>query len=136
MKMLYLILILIISAGCTQTTEEPVAYETRSPDTEVPPATSEPSSPGSAAEEVMSGEVTIEIKDFAFVPAKITVRSGTTVTWINMDGAPHTVSEDNYIFESGTIGKGESYTYTFDSAGMISYYCNFHPYMTGSVAVK
>lgn len=139
MKILYLVLILIITAGCAGTSEEPVTKEIQSPGVEAPQTTSPPSTPvptKSATEEVLSGEVTVEIKNFAFVPAKITVKEGTTVTWINMDGAPHTVSEDNYIFESGTINKGESYSYTFDSANMFSYYCNFHPYMTGAVVVK
>src|SRR5947208_15770651 len=33
----------------------------------------------------------IEIKDFAFNPQKITVKSGEKITWINRDAEPHTV---------------------------------------------
>src|SRR5881398_2016520 len=33
----------------------------------------------------------IEIKDFAFNPQTITVKSGQTITWINRDEEPHTV---------------------------------------------
>jgi len=33
----------------------------------------------------------IEIKDFAFNPQNITVKSGEMITWINRDEEPHTV---------------------------------------------
>ena len=33
----------------------------------------------------------IEIKDFAFNPQTITVKSGEKITWINRDEEPHTV---------------------------------------------
>ena len=38
-----------------------------------------------------AGQNKIEIKDFAFNPQTITVKSGEKITWINRDEEPHTV---------------------------------------------
>jgi plastocyanin len=42
------------------------------------------------ADSTSSKQNTIEIKDFAFNPQTITVKSGQTITWINRDEEPHT----------------------------------------------
>jgi hypothetical protein len=34
------------------------------------------------------------IKNFAFSPATLTVKTGSTVTWTNQDAAPHQVASD------------------------------------------
>jgi LPXTG-motif cell wall-anchored protein len=78
-----------------------------------------------------SGAVTI--RDFEFTPSDVTVAEGGTVTWTNSGQAPHTVTSDG--FDSGTLEAGDTYSETFDSAGTVSYRCNFHPEMTGTVTV-
>ncbi len=78
----------------------------------------------------------VSISNFSFQPAAITVAAGTTVTWTNFDGAPHTVSADNGSFDSGTIGSGGSYSLTFTAPGTYTYHCNIHPSMTGVVYVS
>jgi plastocyanin len=79
----------------------------------------------------------VVIQDFAFSPASITVKKGTTVTWTNQDSVAHTVTEtDNQTGpKSGNLAKGQSYTFTFDTAGTFKYDCSIHPNMTGSVTV-
>ena len=37
----------------------------------------------------------VDIKDFAYVPAKIKIKKGTTVAWTNQDGIRHDVAPDN-----------------------------------------
>jgi plastocyanin len=77
----------------------------------------------------------ITIQDFAFTPNVISVAVGTTITWTNMDAASHTVTSDSGAFESGTLGKGESFQFTFGALGTFMYHCHIHPSMTAKVVV-
>jgi plastocyanin len=78
---------------------------------------------------------TVLIQDFSFSPAKIAVKKGTKVTWINKDEAPHTVTANNGAFDSGVLEQGDKFTYKFKKAGKFAYFCRIHPEMTGSVSV-
>lgn len=77
----------------------------------------------------------ISIKDYAFSPATLTIKKGTTVTWTNEDIAKHTVTGDSGGPSSDFFGKGESYSYTFATAGTFPYHCEPHPYMTATIIV-
>ncbi|MCA9325159.1 cupredoxin family copper-binding protein [Candidatus Saccharibacteria bacterium] len=78
----------------------------------------------------------VTIKDFAFSPAKITVKVGTKVTWTNQDSTPHTVTADSGSGpDSGTMNQGQTYSFTYDTVGSFPYHCNFHSNMTGTVEV-
>ena len=41
--------------------------------------------------------------NFTFVPQRITVKAGTTVTWINEDDIPHTVASSSKLFKSKAL---------------------------------
>ena len=71
-----------------------------------------------------------------FSPSTITVSLNTTVTWTNKDGVSHTVTSDTDLFDSGSIGDGQTYSYTFTTAGTYHYKCSFHSSMTGTVVVN
>jgi plastocyanin len=79
---------------------------------------------------------TVLIKGFAFDPATITVAKGTTVTWMNMDSASHTVVATGNAFSSDTLKNGQSYAYTFNETGTFEYKCSIHPNMSGKVIVN
>lgn len=79
--------------------------------------------------------VSVSIKNFAFASANLTVAKGTTVTWTNGDGAPHTVTGDNGGPNSPSLGTGQSYSYTFNTIGTFPYHCAVHPMMTATVTV-
>jgi plastocyanin len=49
-----------------------------------------------------AGQNKIEIKDFAFNPQTITVKSGEKITWINRDEEPHTVVSVGKQFKKST----------------------------------
>lgn len=68
-----------------------------------------------------------------FVPATITVKRGTTVTWTNRDLSPHTVTGNGW--GSGTLQPDQTYTYTFNSTGSFDYKCTIHTAMNGTVNV-
>ncbi|WP_082582155.1 cupredoxin family copper-binding protein [Aeromicrobium sp. Root236] len=79
----------------------------------------------------------VMIENYKFSPAALTVAVGDTVKWTNMDTAPHTVTVTSgpVKFNSGNLAKGESFSYTFKTAGTYSYYCAVHPDMTAKVTV-
>jgi plastocyanin len=78
----------------------------------------------------------VTISNFAFGPAVITVKAGTTVTWTNMDEEPHTVTDGAQGIKSPVLGnQGSTYSHTFASPGMYSYNCSIHPFMHGVVMV-
>ena len=86
--------------------------------------------------------------DSTFSPSKIEVDAGTTVTWTNNDTLPHTVtstksddidSATSGLFDSGTLQPGETFSYTFKTAGDYPYECTLHATlasMHGKVEVK
>jgi plastocyanin len=78
---------------------------------------------------------TVHIKNFAFVPAKLTVPAGTVVRFVNDDGEAHTVTAENKSFDSTGIDGGEAWAYRFGKAGTYGYFCALHPYMKGTVVV-
>ena len=82
------------------------------------------------------GGDSIEIVEFEFVPEEITVPAGTTVTFTNEDAAAHTATADDSSFDTEELGKGDSAEETFDEPGTYTYYCRFHVFMKGSVAVE
>jgi len=73
-----------------------------------------------------SGKTTVEILDSRFGPVELTVPTGTTVVWTNNGGLSHTVTADDNTFDSGTMGKGDTFSFTFNEPGTYPYYCEFH----------
>lgn len=77
----------------------------------------------------------VAIDGFAFVPAALTVKAGTSVTWTNRDEEPHTVAATDGAFHSPGMGTGATFTHTFAAAGTFDYVCSIHPMMHGTVVV-
>jgi len=77
----------------------------------------------------------VDIKDDSFDVADIAVNPGTTVYWYNAGEVPNTVTADDGSFDSGQLNPGDSYIVTFLGSGRLSYYCQLHPEMVGSVTV-
>jgi plastocyanin len=79
----------------------------------------------------------IEIKDFAFNPQTLTVKSGETVTWINRDEEPHTVVSVGKKFKKSTaLDTDQEFTITAGAPGTYTYFCSVHPKMTGTIVVE
>src|SRR5437867_8936535 len=79
----------------------------------------------------------IEIKDFAFNPQSITVKSGEKVTWINRDEEPHTiVSVEKQFKKSSALDTDQHFTITAGAPGTYTYFCSVRPKMTGTIIVK
>jgi len=82
--------------------------------------------------------VTIEISNFAFNPASVTINKGDSVVWLNKDTMAHTVTSDSGSSELGSspITSGQTYTHTFDTTGSFNYHCSIHTSMKATITVK
>ena len=91
----------------------------------------------SAQDPVISteSEVTVDIRDFDYLPRDLTVNTGTRVTWINQDGAPHTATVKGG-WDTGTLNLDKASTLTFDTPGTFEYICTIHPYMKATLRVQ
>ena len=79
----------------------------------------------------------IEIKDFAFNPQTITVKSGDKVTWINRDEEPHTVVSVGKKFQkSSGLDTDQEFSIIAGAPGTYEYFCSVHPKMTGTIVVE
>jgi plastocyanin len=79
---------------------------------------------------------TVHIDNFMFDRIAVTVRPGTTVTWVNDDDIPHTVVARDKAFRSKVLDTGDRFSFTFATPGQFVYFCSLHPHMTGTIVVK
>jgi len=90
--------------------------------------------------EQAAGASSVMVQDFTFTPATIEVAAGTTVSWMNHDTAPHTVTAGTPEAASDAFNEplspGASAEITFDQTGTFAYYCAVHPGMRGEVVVS
>jgi plastocyanin len=86
--------------------------------------------------------VTVDMKNIQFSPKGLTVKSGTTIKWVNRDNVNHDVTKQSGPgpkFSSGTgnLGQGDVYAQTITTRGVIHYVCTVHaPGMAGTITVK
>ena len=73
----------------------------------------------------------------------LTVFVGDTVSWTNLDNAPHIVSagvspnvDSSSQFRSATMARNGTFTHKFTAAGTFAYFCEIHPSMIAQVTVK
>ena len=78
---------------------------------------------------------TVRIDNFVFGPAVVTVKAGSTVTWVNNDDTAHTVVAVGGAFHSAALDTGDRFSFAFAKPGEYPYFCSLHPHMTGKVVV-
>ncbi len=78
----------------------------------------------------------VKIDNFTFVPQRVTVKPGTTVTWVNDDDIPHAIAATGKEFRSKVLDTNDKYSFTFTTAGTFEYFCSLHPHMTGTIVVE
>lgn len=75
----------------------------------------------------------VEIKNTAFNPDKVSVKAGESVRWSwNDGGLSHSVTGES--FDSKVKSSGD-FSHTFEEAGTFGYACTVHSAMTGEVTV-
>jgi plastocyanin len=82
------------------------------------------------------GPNAVVIKNFMFTPMELTVKAGSTVTWKNLDGEPHTVVNDAGMFRSAALDQNDTYQFKFDKPGVYKIFCGIHPNMKATVTVQ
>lgn len=129
------LLVLVFVPGCTEKTP---SLPAQTPAPTGSPVQTTAGTPTSAAQPTVQPTptlqpVSVKIKNFAFVPASITIPRGTTVTWTQEDSVPHTVTGTG--FDSGSLSQGETFSYTFNERGTFNYACSIHSGMSGTITV-
>jgi plastocyanin len=133
--------VLLLAAACNRTEDQtnnttpppPVTTPTPNPTPTAPPAT-----PPAA-----SSNATINMTASGFSPATLTVKKGTTVTFVNDDSkprqpasAPHPSHTDYPGFDPKQgIAPSDSWDFTFDRVGTWRYHDHLNPTQFGSITV-
>jgi len=82
-----------------------------------------------------TGVTQIEMRNFAYSPANVQIHVGTTLTWVNHDDAPHTITFEQDGITSGMLAQNAQFHYTFNQIGTYTYHCTVHPEMLGKITV-
>jgi plastocyanin len=117
----------------TDTNTTSVQNSTTVPAKENPAETA--TTPAESATPAPSALTTVDISDRAFNPAQLNITPGTTVRFVNSDTEAHTATADNDLFDTGELEPGESLEIYFEGTGSVTYHCELHPDMKGSIVV-
>jgi plastocyanin len=80
-------------------------------------------------------EGTLNLLDYLYQPARVSVPVGTTLNWWNQGTVAHTVTDQGNAFDTGDIAPGQTVSMTFSSQGTFTYFCQPHPWMIAQVVV-
>jgi plastocyanin len=122
-----------IAASPTQTTD--AVQETGGAATDPTTVPAETTAPAESTTPAPNSTTTVDIRDHAFNPAQLNVAPGTTVTFVNNDTEAHTATANDGLFDSGVLEPGSSFDVWLDGSGTVTYHCELHPDMQGSIVV-
>jgi plastocyanin len=73
---------------------------------------------------------------WGFEPKSLTVQVGQAIKFTNPGKIAHTATQSQGAFDTGFLKSGESATLTFDTPGTLTYFCQPHPWMLGTIVVE
>ncbi len=73
---------------------------------------------------------------WGFDPKNVTVQAGQAVKFTNSGKIAHTATQSQGAFDSGSLKSGESATFTLDTPGTYTFFCQPHPWMQGTLVVE
>src|ERR1044071_1779198 len=76
----------------------------------------------------------VSIVNFAFQPPSVSINTGDSVLWTDMDNVNHTSTSDNGLWDSGILNLSQ-FSFQFTATGNYPYHCTTHSFMTASVSV-
>jgi len=138
---LYLYLSTQGAGGVVTTVTRPETTETRTTptvqQTQTPQRTQTPTQPsGRVIVSNPKGSGTNPSLTFDPQVVKVKINVNNTVVWVNEDDVVHAVVARDGTFNFPSINPGQSVSFTFTKPGRYDYYCNLHPWMTGTVIVE
>lgn len=134
--------------------EKTIRLSIRAPDPTPPTSPSSSPSSGSDVETTQiqsrgdiaiaygSGAPGCEETRSCYIPYRLDVGVGSTVTWHNVDSVVHTVTSGtpskgpSGVFDSSLMMSDTFYSLEFTRDGVFNYYCVVHPWMTGQINVQ
>lgn len=124
------LLVLLAACGTTSSAGTQAGTQPSATDTSVPSAPTATATTGAPA----SGNA-VNISDYQFSPDSLSVKVGTTVVWTNTTAnTTHTVTSNSGAFNH-TLSAGDTFSFTFKTAGTFDYHCSIHPFMTATITV-
>jgi plastocyanin len=93
----------------------------------------------SSCQHKTGAETLFDIANFTIL--NLMVKPGTTVTWTNRDGAPHTTTSGaagavDGTWDSDRLSTGDAFSFTFEFERTFPYFCAVHPSsMSGVITV-
>ena len=79
--------------------------------------------------------IQIVMENLVFAPLEATAKVGDTVEWINKDIFAHTATARNGDFDV-TMPPKKTVTSVLKKAGIVEYYCRFHPNMKAVLKIE
>jgi len=96
-----------------------------------------------ASGNVMAKGETVSLTSSGFNPKSLTIKAGTTVTWVNNSGGPATVNSDDHPTHQkypelnlGRFEAGSSLQLKFEKVGTYTYHNHLVPSIRGTVVVQ
>ncbi|OKO83195.1 amicyanin [Bradyrhizobium sp. NAS80.1] len=79
--------------------------------------------------------IEITMENLVISPAEMSAKVGDTIEWINKDVFVHTATAKNGDFDVNLPPK-KSATFVLKKAGVVDYYCRYHPNMKATLKVE
>ena len=80
-------------------------------------------------------DANVTMEKLAFMPATLTIKAGSTVTFENHDEMPHNIIGAGGAFRSKLLNTNDKFSMVFTTPGEFAYICGVHPNMKGKVIV-
>jgi plastocyanin len=139
---LILLLAACSSAG-TATSPPESASEAATESAAASEATAESPEASAAESEAAAEAESVMLMDFEYAPEELTIPAGTTVSFMNMDQAPHTAThgtdgapETDADFDVELAAGNGTGEHTFEEAGTYNVTCTIHPDMNMVITVE
>jgi plastocyanin len=79
----------------------------------------------------------VYLLDGSVQPTYLKVATGTSITFVNNSGQPHTIiSDDTTTIRTNLILPAKSFLYKKDTFGVFQYHCKEHPTVTGTIEFR
>ena len=78
--------------------------------------------------------IQVKIEKLAFTPSQITAHVGDTIEWVNADFVAHTATTRDGAWDV-MIQPSATASVVLRAAGIVDYYCRFHPNMIGQITI-